>query len=243
MSRENRDYVLEQSQLFHQDERMRSLGLAERFVGFIDQARHAGLVEIGAMTSDCGARGGLDFEAELGGESHRAHHAHRILAHPQLGIADSADQARLEIVNSAGKIDHLKSLRAVEQRVDGEVAAKRVFLGRAESVVEANQRIVGIGDGLGLFAEGGDLDVLAAEENVDQAKAPADHAGVAEQVAHLLRMGRSGDVEILGLAREHQVAHATADQVGVEAGARQAIENLEDVGVDIAARDGMLGAR
>ncbi len=187
------------------------------------------------MTPDSGARGWLDFEAELGGESHRTHHAHRILAHPQLGITDCADQARLEIVNAAGKIDHLESLRTVEQRVDGEVAAKRVFFRRAESVVETNQRVVGIGDCLGLLAEGGDLDVLTAEENVDQAEAPPDHAGVAEQVAHLLRMGRRGDVEILGLAREHQVAHAAADQVCVEAGARQAIEHLENVGVDIAA--------
>ena len=152
-------------------------------------------------------------------------------------------KSRFEIVNAAGKIDHLKSLRAVEQRVDGEVAAKRVFLGRAESIVETNQRIVGIGDGLGLFAEGGDLDVLAAEENVHQPEAPAYHARVAEQVAHLLRMRRSGDVEILGLAREHQVAHAAADQVRFEARAREAIEDLEDVRVDIAARDGMFGAR
>ncbi len=234
MSRENRDYVLEQSQLFHQDQRVRGLGLAERFVGLVDEARHRGLVEVGAMASDGGARGGLDFKAELGGEAHRAHHAHRILAHPQLGIADGANQPRFEVVNSAGKIDHVKGLRAVEQRVDGEVAAKRIFFGRAESVVETNQRIVGIGDRLGLFAEGSDLDVLAAEENVHEAKAPADHARVAEKIAHLLRMGRSGDVEILGPAREHQIAHAAADQVGVVAGPREAIEDLENVGVDIA---------
>ena len=222
---------------------MRGLGLAERLVSFVDQARHGGLGEIGSMTLDCGAGGGLDFEAELGGEAHRAHHADRILAHPQLGIADSADQSSLEIADSAGKIDHVEILRIVEQRVDGKVAAKRVFLGRAESVVEANQRIVGVGDGLGLFAEGGDLDILAAEENVDQAKAPADQARVAEQLADLLGMGRSGDVEILGLAREHQVTHAAADQVGLVAGAGQAIEDLEDVGVDVAARDRMFGAR
>ena len=78
------------------------------------------------------------------------------------------------------------------------------------------------------------LDILAAEENVNEAKAPPYHAGVAEQVAHLLRMRRSGDVEILGPAREHQVAHAAADQLRVVAGAGEAIENLEDVGVDIA---------
>ncbi|GEM_PF-20259 len=242
MSGKNRDCVLEQSHLFHQDEGVSGLGLAERLVSFLDEARHGGLGEIGAMTLDGDARGGLDFEAELGGESHRAHHADGILAHPQLGVADSADQSSPEIVNSAGKIDHMKILRAVEQRVDGEVAAKRVFLGRAESIVETNQRIVGIGDGLGLAAEGGDLDILAAEENVDQAKAPAYQARVAEQLADLLGMGRSGNVEILGLAREHQVAHAAADQVCLVSGAGEAIEDLEDVGVDIAARDGMLGA-
>ncbi len=195
------------------------------------------------MPPDGGARGRLDFEAELGGESHRAHHAHGIFAHPQLRVADGANQSRFEVVNSAGKINHVKSLRTVKKRVDGEVAAERVFLGRAESVVETNQRVVSIGDRLGLLAEGGDLDILAAEENVHQPEAPANHARVAEQVAHLLRMRRSGDVEILGLSRQHQVAHAAADQVRFETGAREAIEDLEDVRVDIAPRDGVFGAR
>jgi len=55
-------------------------------------------------------------------------------------------------------------------------------------------------------------------------------------------MRRRGDVEILGPPREHQVAHATADQVCVVARAGQPIENLENVGVDIAPRNRMLGA-
>ena len=122
--------------------------------------------------------------------------------------------SRARVGDAAGVIDHVKCLRIVEERVDGEVAAKRVLLGRAESVVVADQRVIGIGDGFGLLAEGRDLDILAAEEDVDQPKAPADQARVAEQVAHLLRMRRSGDVEILGPAPQHQVAHAAADQVG-----------------------------
>src|SRR5277367_5087191 len=138
------------------------------------------------MALDGGAGRWLYFEAELGGEAHRAHHALGILAHPQLGIADGTNEPRLEIADSARIVDDIKSQRAVEQRVDGEVAAKRVFLGRAERIVEANERIVGIGDGLGLFAEGRDLDILAPEENVHEAKAPADQARVAEQIAHLL---------------------------------------------------------
>ena len=136
----------------------------------------------------------------------------------------------------------MKSLGAVEQRVDREVAAKRVFLRRAESVVEADQRIVGVGDGFSLFAEGGDLDILPPEENVHQPKAAADHPRVAEQVTHLLRMRRRSDVEILGLAREHQVAHSAAHQVRVEARAGEPVEDLQYVGIDIAARDGMFRA-
>jgi len=242
MSGENRDDKFEQSQFFHQHERVRGLGLAERFVSLVDQTRDGGLGEVGAMALDGGAGGGLDFEAELGGEAHGAHHAHGILAHPHLGIADSANQPSLEIVDAAGKIDHVKSLRAIEKRVDGEVAAKRVFLRRAEGVVEANERVVSISDGLGQLAESCHLDILAAEENVNQAKAAANQARVAEQFADLLRMGRGGDVEVLGLAREHQVAHTAADEVRLEARTGEAIEDLEDVGVDVVARDGMLGA-
>src|SRR6266436_3189569 len=105
------------------------------------------------MALDRGAGRGLNLEAELGGESHRAHHADRIFAHPQFRVADGANQARLEVVNATGKIDNLKTLRTVEQRVDGEVAAERVFLRGAKSVVETNQRILALGDCLGLAAE------------------------------------------------------------------------------------------
>ena len=46
-----------------------------------------------------------------------------------------------------------------------------------------------------------------------QAKAPADQAAIAEQALDLLRGGAGGDIEILGLAFEQQVAHGAADQV------------------------------
>ena len=50
------------------------------------------------MRLDRGARGRFDLEAKFGGEAHRAHHPHRILAHPQFGLADGADEARAQIV-------------------------------------------------------------------------------------------------------------------------------------------------
>jgi hypothetical protein len=91
-------------------------------------------------------------------------------------------------------------------------------------------------------AEGRDLDILAAEKDVRQTEAPTNQARIAEQIAHLLRMGRGAEVEVLGPAVKHQVPHAAAHQVGHMARVNQAIKNLQYVGVDIATRDRMRGA-
>jgi len=55
-----------------------------------------------------------------------------------------------------------------------------------------------------------------------------------------VRMRRRGDVEVLRTPLHHQVPHAATDQVSEVIGAYQAIENLEDVCVDITARYRML---
>ena len=241
-TRERRQQKVEQRQLVHQLERARSGGDAQCAVNLLDHPRHRGVEQVLAMALDGGARGGLDLEIELGREAHRAQHPDRVFAHPDLGIADRADEPRLEVGDAAGVIDDVKGARIIEERVDREVAPKRVFLGRAESVVVANQRIFGLGHVLGAAAEGGDLDIVLAEKDVDQAKAPPDKPRVAEQIAHLLRMRRGRDVEVLGPPPDHQVAHAAADQVGGVAGVDQPVEHLEHARVDIAAGDRMLGA-
>jgi hypothetical protein len=61
-------------------------------------------------------------------------------------------------------------------------------------------------------AEGRDLDDLAAEDHVREAEAPADQAQVAEQRLDLLGRRVGGDVEILRMAADQQVAHGAADQ-------------------------------
>ena len=76
-------------------------------------------------------------------------------------------------------------------------------------------------------AEGGDLDDLAAaEEHVHQPEAPADDARVAEERAHVFGARVGGDVEVFGAAAEQQVAHAPADEVGLEAVPRQPAHDL-----------------
>ena len=81
--------------------------------------------------------------------------------------------------------------------------------------------------------EGGDLDDLAAaEEDVGEAEAPADDAAVAEERADVLGAGARGDVEVLRLAAEEEVADAAADEVRLVAGSLEPPDDLGGVGVD-----------
>jgi hypothetical protein len=55
------------------------------------------------------------------------------------------------------------------------------------------------------------LDDVAPETDMRKPEPPPDQAAVAEQLFHLLRMRVRDDVEILRMAVEQQVAHASAD--------------------------------
>ena len=84
----------------------------------------------------------------------------------------------------------------------------------------------------GAGAEGRHLEDLAAlEVHVRQPEAPADEPAVAEQAAHLIGRGAGGDVEVLGLAADEQVAHAPAHQVGLVAALLEAQHHAHRVGV------------
>ena len=131
-------------------------------------------------------------EVAARGELHRAQDADRILAEADVGIADGAHDARLQIGQPLDVVDHLLGLDVVEQAVDGEVAAAGVLLGRAEDVVAADEQIAGLGLGAvavlvldlaRVGAEGRGLDDLRAEEDVRQPEAAADDPAVAEQRA------------------------------------------------------------
>ncbi len=50
--------------------------------------------------------------------------------------------------------------------------------------------------------------------------------GLLEQGEHLIRRRAGGDVEVLGLAAQQQVAHATADEVSLMAGGAQPGDDL-----------------
>ena len=54
--------------------------------------------------------------------------------------------------------------------------------------------------------------ISLAEHDVREAEAAADQAAVAEQALDLLGRRVGGDVEILRMAAEQQIAHGAADQ-------------------------------
>ncbi len=201
--------------------------LAQDLVELLQQPRRARAHDLAAQGPHRLERVRLDREAQPRGQRHRPQHAHRVFTEAHARVADRADQARVQVLEPAHVVDDREVGDVVEQRVDREVAAEGVLLGRAESVVVADQRVALVG--LGLPAEGRDLHDVAAEAHVRQAEAPAHDEAVAEQALDLLRVGVRPDVEVLGLARQQEVAHAAADEVGGVAAGLQAVEDLEGV--------------
>ena len=78
-------------------------------------------------------------------------------------------------------------------------------------------------------AEGGDFDRVAAvisHRHQHDSKLRAHRVGFGKDPHHLVGRGVGGDVVIGGLAAEQQVAHASADEVGLVAVLAQSANNL-----------------
>ena len=90
----------------------------------------------------------------------------------------------------------------------------------------------------GVASKRRDLDDLAArEQHVCQPKAPPDDAAIAKEVADLIWACAGRDVEVLGLAAEHQVAHPTPNQVRRVPVAVETTDHLRSVWVHQTSRD------
>ena len=92
-------------------------------------------------------------------------------------------------------------------------------------------------------AESCDFNDLAAIDNVGQSEPAPDQATVAEQPPHLVRQGIRGDVEILGVAPEDDVAHAAAHQERLESCLLEAVQDPQRVRGNFGPRNRMIGAR
>src|SRR5579872_128917 len=77
--------------------------------------------------------------------------------------------------------------------------------------------------GSGSGAKRGHFDDLPSEKNMRQPEPPADQTAVAKQLVHFLGEGIGGDVEVLRLHPEQQVANAPADEKGHVPGVAQPV--------------------
>jgi hypothetical protein len=134
-------------------------------------------------------------------------------------------------------VDDPLGLDVVEQAVDGEVAPARVVGLGPEHVVAADQQLALAALLLvaRVGAEGRGLDDLVAEEHRGQPEPAADDPAVAEQGLHLVGRGAGGDVEVLRLLPEQEIAYAAADQVGLVTALGQLADDAIGIGVDAGA--------
>jgi len=103
--------------------------------------RAAGTFSISAAISRMGARtAGSSVRPSLA-EAHRAQHAHRILPVALLRLADHAQRLLLQVGDAMVIVDHRFGGRIVIQGVDGEVAARRIFGDRAETLSRRHGRV------------------------------------------------------------------------------------------------------
>src|SRR5690606_18894267 len=132
-------------------------------------------------------RGGLEMEAEAGGEVDRPDHAHGVFAEARRRFADRADDATLEVRDAVDEVDDPLVLHVVEEAVDREVAAPRVVLDRAPLVVVGDEEVL-VARVRRRGAERAGLDDLMAEEDVDELEPTPNDPAVAKQLAN--RFGR-----------------------------------------------------
>ncbi len=167
---------------------------------------------------------GVDVELEAGRETDRTERAQAVLAHAIRRIPDGADDAAGEIGTASERVADLVRARLVRDRVDGEVAAREVFV---ECGPEFHDRVAAIG--LNVSPECGHLvGHVMAVEHANRAVLDAERHVTPEEAHDLLGRGRGGQVPVSIGKPEERVAHGTADAPRVVSGAFEFVVNVED---------------
>ena len=154
----------------------------------------------------------IDCVSEAGSEAHRAEHAKLVFGKPALGFADSANNAGGEVGASANIIEHFTGVMFHEQAVDGEVAARNVFLRSVRVNDLVWMAAIGIAN---VAAERSDFNLVAVAGNKDYTELGTDTKGIGKQLHDLSGRGVGGYVVIGWIAIEQNVADTTADQQGL----------------------------
>ncbi len=174
-------------------------------------------------------RGGLRLyiEIEPAGEADGAEHAERILLEAHARHADGADEARLEVLVPAEKIEHA-AVGMPCHGVHGEVPAGEVVLHRPHRDNLLGMTAIRIEP---ILAVRGDLDALAIRDGGDPAELDAASNNVdarGEQRALGLLPGTgAAHVDVMARRAQQRVANPSADVPRLQAGALQSLEHAQ----------------
>lgn len=192
----------------------------------------------------------LDLEVQARRKLDGADHPDRIFPESNVRLADRPDSPCVQVLEAGHVVDDRKGTDVVEEPVDREIASERVFLGIAEGVVTPDQDVGFLSfpgcffrDRLAPLAKRGDFHNLAAEVDMRQPEAPANQAAIPKESFDFLGMGIGRDVKVLGVTTKNQIPDAAADQVSLETGTLESIEDFDSIGIDALPRDRMLRSR
>ena len=145
-----------------------------------------------------------------------------VLGEAHLGVADGADQPGVKVRAAAHEIEHLSGQGVLEQGIDGEVAALHVEarIGFELHLARMTAIVVGV-----FAAEGGHLNLGAVARYQHHAEVRAHLPGIGKQPQDLVRRRFGGDVIVVRMAVEDEVANAAAGVIGSRARCAQARYN------------------
>ena len=153
-----------------------------------------------------------DAVCEASGEADRAEHAKLVFGEAALGLDDGANDASGEVGPPANIVQHFTAVVFHKQAVDGEVAARNVFLW--STCVDHLVRMATIGVA-NVTAEGGDFNLVAVARNEHDTELSTDTKGIRKQLHDLSGRGVGGYVVVGRVAMEQKIADTTANHQGL----------------------------
>ena len=163
-----------------------------------------------------------DLKAEHGRKAQRAQNAQSVLLKAAVRLAHAAHDTARNVLRPAADV-HKSGARVVGQRVHRKIAAQQILAQAARKAHGVRAPVVGI---VPVDAVGRDFERQAAEQNGHGAvlQPRLDQPLVGKDPLDLRGLGIGRDVPVPRRAAAQRVAHRTADDIGLPARRREAVE-------------------
>ena len=190
---------------------------------FIADALGADDLNLGGHFLHCLKRCGFDLIRQIGGEAHTPQQPQLVLGEPLDRVANGSHQFPRDVSASIDEIDKLARDGIVEQPIDREIAAVRIFFRRTIADTGGPPSVdVGV-----VAAKRRDLELVAILDDHHYAEGGANRYRFREQRLYLLRRGARRDVDVVRFNAAHHVTDAPAVKIGGVARFAQAADNAD----------------